>query len=1738
MRDSFVSVVSRMFFGMLLITGSFAAFSQNLSQHNWYFGNSPNGIRFNRADNIATLITNKAIPFGTGGAATATDPGTADLLFYTDGDTVFDASNRQMPAGIGLNGFVRANQPVAICAVPGQTNKYFIFTNTANYTTGGSISRSVIDMGLFGNSVFPAPPLGDLESKNVAVPGLTNVSEGMVIVPHSNGTDFWLITQQNGTQTYFATLINAASYTAGTFTTKTTAGLGFPMSVANFSYFKKLKKLAVSPQTAGVDAIILTFDNTGAAPNAFTFDKSLLNSGPKVTASNQAIYDIQWDNKGQYLYVSRAGDASTPADLLQFDYTNATASPASVLTTPVFRSYGLQIAPDSAIYYLYQATSGGPSLVDKFTKTDTIAAGVIHTPTPLGAVNFAGKQFPSFLPKENVNFKVGFTYSGTCQNNPTTFYPTISPNADSLHWDFGDGKDTTLWSPIHTYLQAQTFNVKLSGYYQGQEKDTTESITITPFALMLTLVQDTTACRCQLPARRKPGETCDLPDFSVTVKVAGGTATSIVWSNGDTGATLKPDSAGYYYVVVSDGSGCSTYAGVNVKEYGLNDMRENVWYFGNKAGINFNVNPAVAMNRSAMNAPAGCSVVSDRNGAAIFYTDGSNVYNKNDSLIATGIGGDPLSTQSALIVPVPGDETLYYIFTTQAINGTSQNQLSYSLFDLKQDSGKGKVVKKDVLLFSKSTERITGDDKWLIAHEYGNNTFRAYPVSSTGIGDPVYSAIGSNHSFAYAQNGEGYMNLGARGLLAVALATPGVSNLIELFHFNDTTGIISDYRKIDLKTTAGQVYGVEISPGGNKIYATVDGMPSPSELFEYSIDSVGNPHLKQTLSEPAELGAIQDAPNGQVYVAVNNSNSLGVITPNEDTTAVSSFQLNGFALAAGTNSRLGLPNFIQHLQNGFGGPSFSFTNVCSGIGDSTHFVGVPTDAIDKFQWFFGDGGSSTASSPAHLYAAAGVYSVSMHLTNRCHLDTTITQKVTVYPAPPKPTVTPASVLCHGPVTLNANTGNLPGTTYLWSNGDTTKIEVVSSPHTLSVTNTDSHGCQSTATAIVADNRPQVNLGANSTVCQNNTVPPLDAQNPGDTYAWTLNGVANGNTSETQSVDVSTPATEKYRVTVTDPVTTCAVSDSVTYIVNVSPSFSLSGTNPTSCNTATGTISLVLNTTVPPGGPYSYFLSGPNGFNQQGIDQNAPSTIGPITGQKAGTFSGVVTDQISGCSFSNSVGLTDASFTASAAAQPPNCEPVVEKITVTAPAVVPLQYTATNSGTGQVTTGSSPTLVFNTAPLSAGTYVIQIVDNNGTGCTYTFNTTVNPGSPVPLTLTPNLCSSPPTLSATPGYTYVWTTDVPGTIVGPTTNATITLLANGGTATFTVTATGGAGTCPATQSTTLNLTGPGTPTFTQSDPCNTQVELTALPVGNYIYRWSLGGVVVAVGQQTIVTTSGTYTLTLADPVSGCQYSSAPQLVSVLGTVTASLTSTQACDDGKPFTLTAATNAPSPTYAWYLNNTLISGATAPTLDQTSGGTYKVEITQATCTASAQLEVLLAPIPVGKLPEAAIICADPANADTLTKRVYLDPGSFASYSWFKDQVNQNYTSEVFKAIAAGTYTVDLTNSFGCTSTDQTQVSDNCEPVVTAPTAFRPGSSVVENQHFSVFTFFIVPDQFQVFIFNRWGEMVYQSSDRNFQWNGAFNNSGPLMPGGTYAYVIKYVSSYQPEQGVKEKHGGVVLVR
>jgi gliding motility-associated-like protein len=1742
-----------------LVLSSWLGEAQTLSRHTWYYGNGPTGLRFNRVTNAATQLNNKANPFsvGGGGSSVASDHHSANLLFYTDGLNVFDISHALMANGGALNGNTSSNQPTAICAIPGQPGMYYIFTNTASFPAGGAIFRSVVDMNLFGNAGFPSPAFGEVVTKNVAIASLGGQSEGMITVPHANGNDFWLITQSINTQTFNATLIDAATFTSGIFNTVASTSSLLPTSAAHLSYHEGLRKIAVAPQDPSTDAIIMNFNATSGV---ISFDRTIFNSGFPATG-NQMIYDIEWSPSGRYLYLSRFGEAGFPANVFQYDYMNAGVTLAPVLPSPVFRSYGLQLGPDNNLYHLYQSASGGSFLLGRFTRPDMVSDSVAYDAAPFGATNFSGMQFPSFLPKDTIDLKLDFTTAGTCANSPTIFFPEVEPGADSLFWNFGDNNGGRGWGPIHTYSAGGTYDVTMYAFYQGQIDSVTNAVTINDFLLQLQMTTDTTACRCEFPPPRGQAP-ASCTEFSVKLNVSGGTPASIVWSNGDLGDTLTPDSAGYYYAVVTDASGCAGYAPVNVREYGLIDQTFNKWYFGNRAGIDFNLTPPAALSESVMDAPEGCAIVCDRNGQTIFYTDGVNVWDKTHAMIETDIGGNPASTQSSLIVAVPEDETIFFIFTTQAINGTDSLQLSYSVFDLKQNSGTGAVIKKSVFLFAKSTERITASGRWLIVHEYGNSTFRTYPISADGLGDVVFTSIGSDHSFLSKENGEGYMRLGPGNIIAVPLSVLDVSNHIELFNLNDTTGHLYNYRDIDLDEPTGSIYGLEFSPGGNKLFATLKTGASTS-IFEYSIDSVGNPDFKGRQDISASLGAIQMGPDGQLYVAnddIGSNGFLGTIPVNEDTTVASPpFQLNGFALATGTNSRLGLPNFIQQNPSAIMGPAISVTGLC--LGDSTQFSATPRDQIDEYNWRVFQAGAVVATSTDATFGAVfttpGNYSVSLILHNRCAPDTTMTRNFVINQPPADPTA--GVTLCTGPAVLDANPLNMPGLTYTWSTGASTETITVNDQRVVTVLVADQNQCSVVGTFLVADNRPQFDLGPDLTICEDNNTPALDVGNPGMDYQWRINGVPTS-TISSQAVDTDLPGVFTYEVTVHDPVLNCTVTEEKVYTIGVSPNFTFTGVDPTgACGSATGSVTLQINASTPLGGPlYQYFISGP-GAAQQGIDQTAPSTIN-IPNLTAGTYSAVVNDQISGCTLSDVFSLTDATVTASAISDFPNCDPVEVTVTISGPMTGTLNWTATESSTLVQTTGTAATAPFTTTPLPAGSYDFAITDSTlPTPCTVTFSHVVAPNPSPAITFTPNLCTRQLTAtSTTPGLTFAWTSNPAGGITGPTTGATISLTP--GTTPFTYIATAsGAGICTSTDSTTLTVGNLATPTLAQSDGCQTSVFVSATPpINGVVYRWyrndvldiSLGGTQIALG----VADHGTrFSAEIFDPVSGCTTPRTPNLIAtVVAPITATLASTPPCDDGEPITLSVTTTTPGVTFRWLFEGSAIAGATSASHTDTREGQYTAEISYPPavsplpCTVTGNLDIVRAALPDGALPNRVVICNDPENVDPSTQSIDLDPGPFSTYDWSKNNLSLGYTARVLNADSEGLYEVLLTNAFSCVNIDETEVLNECIPKITAPNVFRPSSGIynemapsLSNSEFWVISKFIEDDGFFIFIFNRWGEMVYSSTDRYFKWNGGYNNNaGQPLPPGTYSYVIKYVNSFRPDLGAQEQRGGVALLR
>src|SRR5882672_9535442 len=94
----------------------------------------------------------------------------------------------------------------------------------------------------------------------------------------------------------------------------------------------------------------------------------------------------------------------------------------------------------------------------------------------------------------------------------------------------------------------------------------------------------------------------------------------------------------------------------------------NTWYFGNKVGLDFNQSPPTVLSNGAIASLEGCAVISDNNGKLLFYTNGIQVINRKHSLMINGdsLKGDLSSTNNAVVVPLPSNDSIYYLFTIGA----------------------------------------------------------------------------------------------------------------------------------------------------------------------------------------------------------------------------------------------------------------------------------------------------------------------------------------------------------------------------------------------------------------------------------------------------------------------------------------------------------------------------------------------------------------------------------------------------------------------------------------------------------------------------------------------------------------------------------------------------------------------------------------------------------------------------------------------------------------------------------------------------------------------------------------------------------------------------------------------------------------------------------------------------------------------------------------------------------------
>jgi hypothetical protein len=377
--------------------------------YNWYFGNQA-GMQFvNGAPNVLlngqTPLVDCSVTCHSEGTSVMSDS-TGSLLFYTNGEKVWNKNHQVMANGNGLLGYPSSTQAALIVPKPGSKRYYYIFTTPgfqANFSDG--LRYTMVDMCAdngYGDVV--------VNQKNIKV--MDTIAEKLTGVIHTNGLDYWIITHKFWSRSFYAFHLTSAGITN---TVVSTLGFYHPSGqpVPTQNRQGAIGQMKASPN--GQKLVVVAGNSGTNCAEYYDF-----NASTGVVSNSVNIHpflgfmcgfygaSFSPDNTKLYISTLSCGSATVNNGIYQYDLTRGGGQPDSVknsklkITNSNNPYLGLQLATNGKIY-----SARGPIPTHQYL-------GAINNPNVAGlncnyqdsAVNLNGRTASYGLP----NFIDSFRY--------------------------------------------------------------------------------------------------------------------------------------------------------------------------------------------------------------------------------------------------------------------------------------------------------------------------------------------------------------------------------------------------------------------------------------------------------------------------------------------------------------------------------------------------------------------------------------------------------------------------------------------------------------------------------------------------------------------------------------------------------------------------------------------------------------------------------------------------------------------------------------------------------------------------------------------------------------------------------------------------------------------------------------------------------------------------------------------------------------------------------------------------------------------------------------------------------------------------------------------------------------------------------------------------------------------------------------------------------------------------------
>ncbi len=1153
-----------------------------------------------------------------------------------------------------------------------------------------------------------------------------------------------------------------------------------------------------------------------------------------------------------------------------------------------------------------------------------------------------------------------------------------------------------------------------------------------------------------------------------------------------------------------------------------------IWYFGRYAGLNFNNGNPYPIYDGQINDGTlrGNTSMCDTSGNILFYSNGKRMWNKDHTYMSSTATVFPGSFK-IVSFPKPGSDYLFYVFSVPYYDppvGTLGNTY-YRLVDMTLNGGHGDYGELidieaawDAACKITATKHDNKEDIWVITRKYVDDKYAAFLITSDSVNlQPIispapvkteYPGTGTAGQMKVSYNKKYLINCDMGG------DTPEGNDIVEVCKFNCSSGVVDYLYSFQLRDPAiyphdFRTFGVEFSPDSKLLYLSANVGADSGMIYQFDMqdieDSVSFLQSKKFIGMSHYMHEMQLGRDGRIYIAGNPEGSSGspylaIINKPWEIGSDCDFDSCGISLDPGLATAC-LPNLLNDYLY-----RFDFDGICES--DTFAFDPWFFPEPDLIQWNFGDplsGANNTSTTPhaRHKFTDGGTYEVSVYVEYPSGRIEETSREVEVEYAP-EPNLGPDTTFCSTEgIVLDAECGPH---LYSWSTGafGTSQITVQDTGWFWVRVENDA-GCVETDSIHLASYPPALadttNLQVSPTTCGGSTGAVRGLQligTPPFAYAWTNDM---GDTIAT-SPDIFHLPVGNYTIHVSDgngcttplgPFTIHDAGDVLIEDVMYSSEY---------CGQQNGSITV----TATSGLAQMLFYSLDNGntyFSNQGI----------FTGLSAGSYAVRVKDS-SDCQdvyIYNPIIIENIPG------------PQIDNVVVT-PSV-----TGQNNGAIEIAaSGSGDTLYYSNdngssfqinngwfTNLAPGFYNCIVMDNNG--CDTTFIVEVTEETILRLQAIAGDDEACPGNSAFVPLIVTNFQDV--AIFRTNLLYNNSLIECQGFANANAELEDSLEVIVYPAEGRIELSWSSTPVtlpqqsiltdlvFSSTIPGINQVEWDGQPGSSYFLN-SLGDDIPVDYYMGNVKIYNEVSVALDPSIEACEgddITIMPQLLSSNGEAS---------------------------YRW----TWPGGDTSNqqtlgigNIQVSQSGTYLLSVTDtALCQTEAQVN-----ISVYEYPVPAFYAQDTIIAES---PVEIDAGQgFASYLWSSGQ-----TGRFITAAQEGWYAVTIESMQGCTAEDSVYVRFTVPPpepqssLIFLPNAFSPDGDGL-NDAFRAITSSGNIASFHMYIYNRWGVLVFESHDISQGWDGNYN-SDPA-PSGAYVYKIEYTVGTTAVETISLT-GTVVLIR